>query len=91
MSIDAPKTGQTERKPTRQRHPSYDVYRQDSDNTLDLIAQDVKAPTRREAIVKATGELPEDRQYGTFATVKHGEVQTITRTRKVEPTDVWST
>jgi hypothetical protein len=88
MSTDAPKD--TTKKPTRQRRPSYDVYRQDDDGTLDLITGDVKAPTRREAIVKATVDLPEDRQVGTFATVKHGEVQTITRTRKVEPTDIWS-
>lgn len=88
MSTDAPKA--TGPKPTRQRHPSYNVYRHDDDGTLDLIAEDVKAPTRREAIVKATADLPEDRQVGKFATVKHGEVQSITRTRKAEPTDVWT-
>lgn len=74
----------------RTKNPSYDVYRQDPSGTLDLIGADVQAPSRREAIVRATADLPEDRQYGGFATVKHGEVQTITRTRKVEPTDVWS-
>jgi hypothetical protein len=90
MSDETPKTP-TKPRAKIQRHPAYDVYRQDDDDgTLDLIEADVKASTRREAIVKATAELPEDRQVGTFATVKHGELQTVTRTRKVEPTDVWN-
>jgi len=87
MSTDAPRTSA---KP-RAKNPSYDVWRRDEDGRLDLIQEDVKAPTRREAIVKATADLPEDRQYGEFATAKHGEVQSITRTRKVEPQDVWTT
>lgn len=88
MSTDAPKTDTP--KPRRARATSYDVYRQDADGTLDPIMGDVKASTRREAIVKATADLDEDRQYGTFATVKCGEMRTDTRTRKVEPTDLWS-
>lgn len=88
MSTDAPKTDTP--KPRKPRATSYDVYRQDADGTLDLVAADVKAPTRREAIVKATADLDENRQYGTFCTVKHGELQSITRARKVEPQDVWS-
>lgn len=88
MSTDAPKTDTP--KPRKARATSYDVYRQDADGTLDPIMGDVKAPTRREAIVKATADLDEDRQYGTFSTVKRGELQSITRARKVEPQDVWS-
>lgn len=87
MSTDTPKT--TPAKP-RAKNPSYDVYRQDDDGTLDRIAVDVKAPTRREAIVQATAGMQEDRQYGTFATVKHGEMRSDTRARKVEPTDIWT-
>lgn len=46
---------------------------------------------RREAVRKATEKLPEDEQYGTFVTVKHGEMSApITREKKLEPTDVWS-
>lgn len=88
MSTDAPKTDTP--KPRKARATSYDVYRQDADGTLDLVAADVKASTRREAIVKATAELDENRQYGTFSTVKHGELQSTTRGRKTEPTDVWT-
>lgn len=79
------------RKPTRAKNPSYDVFRQDGDDMWQLVMSDVKAPNRKEAIVKATiGNPDEAGHYGSFAVIKHGEFKTLTRARKVEPQDVWS-
>lgn len=85
MSTDAPKT-------TRTKHPVYDVFRQESNGTWTLLTdpdKGIAAATRRDAILRVGVDIG-DAAYGTFATVKHGEFKSITRTRKVEPTDVWS-
>jgi hypothetical protein len=64
--------------------------------SLELLAAEVSsvlprdAAARKDAIRTATAGLAEDEQYGTFATVKTGEMVTLTRGRKVEPQDVWS-
>lgn len=77
----------------------YDVYvHVDGPNgaALELLKGDVSsvlprdAAARKDAIRTATAGLAEDEQYGTFATVKCGELVTDTRGRKVEPQDVWT-
>lgn len=74
----------------------HDVYRISDSGLLKLIVEAVTVQARgmagrREAVRKATEQLPEDEQYGTFVTVKHGEMSApITREKKLEPTDVWS-
>lgn len=98
MSTETPKTTADIAKLAKPRTKSeaFDVYRRDEDGTLDLIAENVPTSARgedarrQEAIVKATKDLPEDRQVGEFVTIKHGEVHSHTRGRKVEPQDIWS-
>ncbi len=81
-----------DRKPTRTKNPSYDVFRQNGDTGWELLMSDVKARNRRDAIVAAATETAtqESDQYGVFAVIKHGEFKTLTRARKVEPQDVWT-
>lgn len=78
---------------------TYDVYVQvDGPNgpALELLASGVSsvlprdAAARKDAIRTATAGLAEDEQYGTFATVKCGEMVTTTRAAKVEKSDVWT-
>jgi len=78
---------------------TYDVFVQvDGPNgaALELLAAEVSsvlprdAAARKDAIRTATAGLSEDEQYGTFATVRTGELVTLTRARVVEPQDVWS-
>ena len=46
---------------------------------------------RREAIDKATANLPEGERYGTFRTVRHGEMSDpIIREQDTTPRDKWS-
>lgn len=80
----------TDDGPTRERNPSYDVFRKGDDDLWVPLGTDVQAPSRREAVVQAAAGLREEDRYGTFAVVRAGEFKTITRGRKVEPEDVWS-
>ena len=72
--------------------PNYDVFRATgggANGAWEPVATDVKASSRKAAIVAAVADLPEDAQYGTFAVARAGEFQQLTRRRKVEPTDIW--
>lgn len=93
MPDESPQKVVTEdgRKP-REKHPTYDVFRAHGpEGTWVLQRAKVPAPNRREAIVKATiGAANEDIQYGTFAVVRAGEFQVLTRNKKVVTADEWS-
>jgi hypothetical protein len=74
----------------------FDVFRRSDDGSFVLVATSVEvmargeAERRRLAIAMATDEDTEDQKSGTFATVLSGEFVTMTRKRKVEPVDEWS-
>lgn len=102
MPDESPQKVVTEdgRKP-REKHPTYDVFMQE--DTLHerplwlMIGEKVSAPNRREAIkgAAAAWRLPdgsqlEDAGYGTFAVVRAGEFQVLTRNKKVVTADEWS-
>lgn len=82
-------------KPARKKNAHYDVFAQDA--SLDSragvepvwvrVATDVQAASRREAIVKAMQD--DDDAYGTFATVRSGEFQVLTRAKKTIVADDW--
>jgi hypothetical protein len=91
-------TSQTLTVPQRQSPGPmlHDVYRERDDGSLECldIAVEVKGrgiAGRREAVRIASDKLTEDARYGTFRTVKHGEMSDpIVRAQKIEPVDVWS-
>lgn len=75
----------------------HDVWRVMEDGDLRMIQQSVKVKGRgiagrREAVAKATiGATNEAEQYGTFVTVKHGEISApIAREQDTSPRDKWS-
>ena len=70
-------------KPTRKKNPRYDVYRVDESGYLRLLFADVAAPTRQAAIEK------QDNPWGTFATVRAGELKVQTREKAVREEAVW--
>lgn len=93
-------TSQTITVPQRQSPGPmlHDVWRVDED-ALYLVAEAVEvkargAAGRREAVALATAlrtDFSDEQRYGTFRTVKHGEMSDpIVRAQKIEPVDVWS-
>lgn len=80
-------------RPARKKNAHYDVFkdhaRTGAEGDYELIAEDIAASSRREAIAKATAGHSEDERYGTFATVRHGEFQVLTRAKKTIVADDW--
>jgi hypothetical protein len=75
----------------REKHPTYDVERLTPDGSAwQLVAQDVAAKNRREAVKAASAKLDPAEQYGTFKVARHGEARILTREPKVIETDDWS-
>jgi hypothetical protein len=76
----------------------HDVWRQDDNGHLQLVAAAVEVKARgeagrQEAIVKGTADLPADdpHRYGSFRTVKHGEMSDpIMRENETVTRDKWS-
>jgi hypothetical protein len=91
-------TSQTVTIPSRQSPGPmlHDVYEELEGGDLQLVMEAVEVKARglagrKEAISKATADLDESARYGTFRTVKHGEMSDpIVRAQKIEPVDVWS-
>lgn len=80
---------------SRERSPKYTVMRKVSTDdpkqstTLTVVAENVPAATRKEAIVKAAQGLPEEERYGTFVTVLSASWRVLERQAKQETLDVW--
>jgi hypothetical protein len=77
----------------------HDVWRVTSLNPVTLVAAGEAIPVknrgiagRREAVAKATAQVANpEYQYGTFVTVKHGEISApILREQDTSPRDKWS-
>lgn len=85
-------------KPARKKNAHYDVYRQgayatgpETEDAWILIAGDVQASNRREAVGAATAiaGLDDLEAYGTFMVIRHGEAQVLTRAKKTIVADDW--
>jgi hypothetical protein len=74
----------------REKHPTYDVERQQSDGAWEVIGEDIAAKNRREAVKAAVAHYDTGDQYGTFKVTRHGEAKILTREPKVIETDDWS-
>ena len=70
-------------RPKRTKSPRYDVSRVADNGQLTLLATDVAAPTRREAIKK------QDDPWGSFATARAGELKFETRDKETREEEVW--
>jgi hypothetical protein len=77
----------------RTKNPEYAVFRQcevDAEpDTYLLINNQVKASSRRGAIISATGELEEGLKGGVFLVIPSAQVQMISRRTRTEVVDEW--
>lgn len=96
---DAPEPAVPRASPGPMLHDVYEVAEEGDvypANALVLVMEAVEVRARglagrKEAIAKATAGRDEIERYGTFRTVKHGEMsEPIVRAQKIEPVDVWS-
>lgn len=83
-------------KPARKKNAHYDVYRRldvvhidGLDEAWEPVSVDLAAPSRREAIAKATAQMSEEDQYGTFLVIRSGEAKVLTRAKKTIVADDW--
>lgn len=87
---DKPKTTRN-----RAKTESFDVYREEDGGAFTRIGKAIEVTARGEderrrlAIAQVTEHYDEEEKAGTFATCLVGQFVTMTRKRRVEPTDIW--
>lgn len=78
-------------KPTHTKNPCYAVFREcevdEPIGTYQLVNEQVEAPSRKEAIVRATAKGEEASKSGTFLVVPSQQVQRIKRKMATQVVD----
>lgn len=89
----APLRAAPDPEPKKKQDPTYSVFRkvevdaEVSGMTYVLLTEQIKAPSRKEAVRRATEKVEQAMKGGTFLVIPADAIKTLTRTTRTETVD----